>query len=202
MLSPLDLEEGLVDPAEFDSEFKADPTRFQVGRDGDHAMCPFQCDACVFENINNRSPIEADMNSMLMVCIRWVNLDSLWSREPETVRQNLITLRGYLSTMALFDIKDPLPMRGPFGVDDSFGYQAAIVLVWKSLGTGRNSTHVQFSSIRKVRSALSNYVHATPDGVGWSTIGGGETGGAGFHKQPDQFTLVQVFPVGLSQADG
>ncbi len=202
VLSPLDLEEGLVDPAEFDSEFKADPTRFQVGRDGDHTMCPFQCDECVFVNIIHRPPTEVEMSSMLMVCIRRVILDSFWSQEPETVRQNLSTLRGYVDTMALFGVVEALPSRGPFDVGDSFGYRAAIALVWKSLNGGRNSAHVQFSSIRKVRSALSNYVHTTPDGVGWSTVGSGETGGQVFTNSPTNSLWFRRFLLGCHRRMG
>lgn len=71
-----------------------------------------------------------------MICIRRVILDSLWSREPETVKQNLNILRGYLSTMELMSVDDPLPSSGPFPVDDSFGYKAACALVWKSMAPG------------------------------------------------------------------
>ena len=202
ILSPLDLDEGLVDPAEFDAEFKTDPDRFQVGRDGDHAMCPFQCDECVFVNVNLCPPSAADMDSVFMICVRRVILDSLWSREPETVRQNLTTLRGYLTTMALFEVDNPLPPRGPFAVDDSFGYKAAAVLVWKSMEAGRNSAHVQFSSIRKVRSALSNYTHTTPGGVGWSTIGSGESGGQVFTNSPTNSLWFRRFLLGCHKRMG
>lgn len=202
VLSPLDLEEGLVDPTEFDSELKSDPDRFQVGRDGDHAMCPFQCDECVFVNINKRYPTPKDMNSPLMICIRRVNLDSLWSREPETVKQNLNVLRGYLTTMELFEVEVPLPPRGPFEVDDSFGYKTACALVWKSLNSGRNSAHVQFSTIRKVRSAMSNFVHATPAGVGLSTIGSGESGGQVFTNSPTNSLWFRRFLLGCHKRMG
>jgi hypothetical protein len=30
--------------------------RFRVGRDGDHLLCPFQCDLCHFQNIQRRLP--------------------------------------------------------------------------------------------------------------------------------------------------
>lgn len=36
------LEEGLVDPAEFDSEYKADPARFQVGRISQSNECDYK----------------------------------------------------------------------------------------------------------------------------------------------------------------
>jgi len=202
VLSSLDLEEGLMDPSELDAEFKSDPSRFQVARDGDHAMCPFQCDDCVFVNVNGHYPAPGEADSLVMICIRRVILDSLWSREPETVRQNLNVLRGYLSTMELIAVNNPLPSRGPFGVDDSFGYKVAIALVLKSLSPGRNSAHVQFSSIRKVRSAVSNYVHTTPSGVGWSTIGGGESGGQVFTNSPTNSYWFRRFLLGCHKRMG
>ena len=201
-MSPLDLEEGLIDPDEFDSEVKTDPDRFKVGRDGDHVMCPFQCDECVFVNINKRYPTPRDADSLLMICIRRVTLDSLWSREPETVKQNLNVLRGYLTSMNLFEVEDPLPSRGPFEVKDSFGYKTACALVWKSLAPGRNSAHVQFSSIRKIRSAMSNYVHSTPNGVGWSTIGSGESGGQVFTNSPTNSLWFRRFLLGCHKRMG
>lgn len=191
-----------MDPAEFDSEFKADPDRFQVGRDGDHTMCPFQCDECVFVNINKRHPTPTETTSLAMICIRRVILDSLWSREPETVKQNLNILRGYLSTMELLSFDVPLPSRGPFPVDDSFGYKVACALVWKSMAPGRNSANVQFCTIRKVRSAVSNFVHTTPGGVGLSTVGASDTGGHTFTNSPTNSLWFRRFLLGCHKRMG
>ena len=87
-------------------------------------------------------------------------------------------------------------------MDDSVGYAVACALVWKSLAPGRNSAHVQFSSVRKVRSAMSNYVHSTPDGVGWSTIGSGESGGQVFTNSPTNSLWFRRFLLGCHKRMG
>ena len=131
MLSPADLEDGLVDPTELEgAECAEDPSRFQEGRDGDHLMCPFQCDECVFVNIQKRFPdTSKNKDSLLLLCIRRVILDSLWSRERETVKQNCGEVRRYLESMQLFGVVDPFPPRGPFPVEDSFGYKVACAVL-------------------------------------------------------------------------
>jgi hypothetical protein len=48
VLQACDLEESLLGPEELEEE---DPNRFRTARDGDHLMCPFQCDDCHFYNI-------------------------------------------------------------------------------------------------------------------------------------------------------
>ena len=57
-----------------------DPERFKLARDGDHLMCPFQCDDCHFQNLNT--------DGVLLLCIRRTNLDAVWARKPATVHSN------------------------------------------------------------------------------------------------------------------
>ena len=40
----------------FDNTLEGDEERFMTGRDGDHLMCPYQCDLCHFRNIQQRDP--------------------------------------------------------------------------------------------------------------------------------------------------
>jgi hypothetical protein len=65
-----------------------DKLRFAVARPGDHLFCPFQCELCHFRNLQGRSPqvgsgLLGDVE--LLKCLRRVNLDAFWSREPSTV---------------------------------------------------------------------------------------------------------------------
>ena len=43
-----------------------DPHRFQVARNGDHMMVPFQCDLCHFMNIQKRAPLESSQQDELL----------------------------------------------------------------------------------------------------------------------------------------
>jgi hypothetical protein len=53
VLQACDLEESLLGPDELEED---DPNRFKAARDGDHLMCPFQCNDCHFLNIQKRRP--------------------------------------------------------------------------------------------------------------------------------------------------
>jgi hypothetical protein len=101
----------------------------------------------------------------LLKCIRRANLDSLWSVEPRTVSRTLTECRRGSNIAQSLGFKHKLfaPM-GPFPVDDTFGMSAAIVILQLSLNPGKNDKHVQFSTIRKFRSAFSNVYHASAAG--------------------------------------
>jgi hypothetical protein len=53
-----------------------DQERFKLARDGDHLMCPFQCDGCHFQNLKKRAPGASDTDGVLLLCIRRANLDA------------------------------------------------------------------------------------------------------------------------------
>jgi len=61
-------------------------SRFMIARNGDNLVTPFQCDTCHFVNIMKREPLDDLASDVRMLkCIRRVNLDAFWSREPGTV---------------------------------------------------------------------------------------------------------------------
>jgi hypothetical protein len=64
--------------------------RFREARVGDHLMTPFQCEVCHFRNIYKRDPMDASLEDCdVLEFMRQAITDSLWSREPTTVRANL-----------------------------------------------------------------------------------------------------------------
>ena len=86
VLGALDLDDSIMDDSKMVED---DPERFQVARDGDHMMVPFQCDTCQFMNVQKRLPCPGNtQDELLMKCLRRVILDSFWSRERSTVCGN------------------------------------------------------------------------------------------------------------------
>jgi hypothetical protein len=86
VLQAADLDDCFLGP---DSLEEDDPDHFRCGRDGDHLMCPFQCDDCfLFYNIQHHRPGAKVQDKVLMMCIHRANLDAFWSREPATVHAN------------------------------------------------------------------------------------------------------------------
>jgi hypothetical protein len=143
-----------------------DEGRFMMARNGDNLVTPFQCDLCHFRNLLNRDPVDnLAQDIRLLKLIRRANLDALWSREPLTVKNNLLTCRQGASIATSLGIKVKLfrPM-GPFPVEDKFGMGAAVVMLQLSLQPGRYSNHMQFTSVRKFRSAFSNAYQASVEG--------------------------------------
>lgn len=70
-------------------EDASEKLRFKTARNGDHMICPFQCDMCHFHNIQKRDPIQENhQDELLGKTIRRAILDSLWARESSTVTSN------------------------------------------------------------------------------------------------------------------
>ena len=168
MLVVQDLEDSIVDESVYEDE---DPMRFAEARNGDHLCCPFQCDGCSFHNIRGRDPIYGnEQDDLTLVCIRRVNLDAFWARERSTVEYNTRQFKKYLEGCDLLGDRDPLPPKGPWGPGDTFGMKLACSILLRSLDKGNYTKNVQFETVRKVRSAYSNYVHASCGGIESSFI--------------------------------
>ena len=65
-----------------------DHKRFKEGQDGDHLMCPFQCDRCHFINIQGREPGALPKDALALTCICRANMDAFWARKSSTVAAN------------------------------------------------------------------------------------------------------------------
>ena len=77
-----------MDPNGLD-EFEDDTKRFREAREGDHFMCPFQCDDCMFFNMKGRYQREGSKeDELLATCVRRAILDAFWARERSTVEKN------------------------------------------------------------------------------------------------------------------
>jgi hypothetical protein len=157
--------EDLVSDDKMEEE---DPTRFKEARDGDHLMTPFQCDLCHFENCKGREVLLGnEQDKLALLGIRRANLDALWSRETSTVRANRLQGKHWISASESAGwVNFALPKRGPFPVKDTFGMQAAVNLLLRSRDVGINSKTIQYETMRKLRSFLSNYIHTTCGGHG------------------------------------
>jgi hypothetical protein len=75
VLQARDVEDWLMDPDDLVDE---DPTRYQEVRDGDHLICPFQCNLCHFINIHHCLPdSESASDKLCLMAIQRANLDAL-----------------------------------------------------------------------------------------------------------------------------
>jgi hypothetical protein len=169
VLTPADLVDEIVSVKEYQED--KDDFRFRFARDGDHLMCPFQCDLCQFINVKKRLPSGLPGDDVLQLCIRRANLDACWARETSTVTQNLREAVRVFKSSALLGTEGGYTKRGPFPIEDVFGMEIAAHHLLRSLDPGRNAKTIQYETMRHVRSHFSNFYHTTPNGVGLSTAG-------------------------------
>jgi hypothetical protein len=199
VLATVDLEQSIVNDEAMEEE---DPMRFREARDGDHLMCPFQCDDCQFWNRCRRAPIPKNIyDTLRLVCIRRAILDAFWARERSTVLSNRREGIRFLLNSERMGDWDPYPARGPWPLEDTFGVQMSGALLLRSLDEGRNAPKVQFETVRRLRAHLSNFVHTTPTGVGPSFIG--EEGGvAAITNSPTNSMWFRRFMKGMHKRMG
>ena len=169
VLTPADLADAIVDSQDMAEDQEA--FRFKFAREGDHLMCPFQCDECHFVNIKGRMPAGLTGDDVLLLCIRRAILDAFWARETSTVAQNRGELLRVLRMSKILGTEGGYSLRGPFPVADTFGMEIAAHHLLRSLDKGRNAETIQYETMRKIRSHFSNFFHTTPMGVGASTAG-------------------------------
>lgn len=147
-------EEGLELP-------QVDSDMFLCARAGDTLMTPFQCEFCLFQNIHGRNHLRIRPEDRLsMKLLRRANLDAFWARTSNTVQTNLGLVRRYIKTEIELDV-DTMPPRGPMPLEDTQGAGTAMVMLKRSLDRGRNARTVQFGTVRKLRSAFSNFWQAS-----------------------------------------
>jgi hypothetical protein len=139
--------------------------RCTEGRNGDNLVCPFQCDLCHFRNIKKRDPFSSDLRDLRLLCrIRRANLVAFWARIPGTVKSNLTLM---LMIVKVQEEDHGIPRghmfrpQGPHPVEDTFGMMNAVVLLDHSLNAGINAATVQFNTVPKTCSAMSNYKRTT-----------------------------------------
>jgi hypothetical protein len=135
-------------------------------RDGDSTVVPFECDLCIFCKLTkmaNPSPRNPE-DTLLMSAIRRINLNAFWSRSTATIQGNRDNLKQGLALSALVGLKGPYVHDGPYPSFDHVGYEVAIQMVLMSRRKGKHSlTHLQFDTIRKLRTVFGNQMRAAPE---------------------------------------
>ena len=111
-------------------ELEDDDSRFRSARDGDHLMCPFQCDGCHFRNIKGRNPSSELKDELLLTYIRRATLDAFWACESSTVTGNLRETMKITKSAQLLGIPDPCKVVAmPFPLKDSWGVGVACIVL-------------------------------------------------------------------------
>ena len=140
---------------------KGEESRYLVGIDGAFLVTPFQCDHCWFVNLERREPHHHSFkDERLLGYIRRANLDIIWSRAPGTIANAKNGIKHLLQSWRELGMTMDLPALGPWVVGDKVGFNVALGMLKYAQRPGNNrSTHMQFESIRKLRTAYA-HLHA------------------------------------------
>ena len=177
-------------------------TRYKAGRAGDMYLVPFQCPLCHFRNLRGRDPrLELPDDQRLQDFITRAILDSCWARESTTVEANLTSMKMVLRSAEKFSLREALPMMGPFPLDDTLGMSQAIITLDRSLAKGKYERFVQWSTTRKVVSAMNNLSQAALGGLG-DSIGAYENKKIWFSKAVGHNFFMSRFKEGLHRRVG
>ena len=107
--------------------------------------------------MKHRTPTKSLSDERLLIYIRRVNLDGMWSREPSTVRSIRTNTVKIIKSCSKLGLTPDLPEPGPWPVEDIVGCKLAIAMLDSSLSAGNNEpTHQQFDTIRKLRTSFSH----------------------------------------------
>ena len=141
------------DASGFNRTKDADKNHFKTARKGDHLMCGFQCDTCLFWLLKGRGPsIRIPKDNMLLRCIRRANLDAMWSREPKTVERNRREIERSIKLSTELGIDPKFETLGPYPSDEDVqGISVAVIILKRSLEPGRYADYIQFEAARKLR---------------------------------------------------
>ena len=136
-----------------------DKDDFEVARNGDHLMCPFLCDRCVFWILRAEPPKpDSHMDRLLLGDIRRASLDAFWSRSSSTVKGNARLVRRVIEDAQSRGMVGPYKDPGPAPSWDICGYQIAVCMLIDSTKSGRYSEqYKQWDTIRRVKTSVSNH---------------------------------------------
>jgi hypothetical protein len=119
---------------------------------------PFECNLCLFRNVCGREPeLKNKCNQFTLTTIRRAQLDVMWAREPYTVATNWARAKvDYDMTMGHLSVLPEylLPQLGLAEVWDRVGMAEALTSLVTSWRPGRNSTNIQWETMRKMRTWL------------------------------------------------
>lgn len=136
-------------------------SNYLEARPGDHLMAPFECEFCIFYKLQKRFPApSSQIDKLLLNCLRRANLDVFWSRATSTVKENNRRVKTMIKLSEAVGLQSPFIMNHQPSLDDDSGYQVAVNMLMYSKNKGKYKDHLQFDTIRHLRSAYGNFVRS------------------------------------------
>ena len=135
------------------------------GVEGSHLYIPMQCEVCWFQNIEGRHP-SPGRDDKYLTCIRRANLDGMLGKSLSMIQFHKRETLAALKNAKVIGKMPTYHARGPFPISDLMGMSLVVDMLVKSLvAKGRIFKHIQFSTLRKMRSTYTKYWECSPSGV-------------------------------------
>ena len=133
------------------------------GRNGDHSLVPFECDLCIFRKLRAQDPdLTSHTDTLLLAVIRRANLDAFWSSASSTVASRRSRIKASQRFSERLGLSGPYSQIQSLPNYDHCGYEVACQILLHSLNPGRNNhNHVQWDTIRQLRTCFSNFVRSS-----------------------------------------
>ena len=139
--------------------------RLNHGVAGVHLTIPFQCETCWMRNLEGRDP-EPGLDDLYVSHLRRANLDAMAGKSKNTIMTHRRLIHRMLRDAIEIRKTPSILPRGPFPLDDLVGMSLAVdELHYSITGIGRINDHVQFDTIRKLRSAFGKLWESSPRGA-------------------------------------
>ncbi len=135
------------------------------GVDGSHLCIPFQCELCWYCNLEGRDLVPGRDN-VYLTCIHQANINAMLGESLLTIRMHRRESERAISMVLTFGKTPAYHPRGPFPMINQVGMSLAVDILLKSLVTrGKLVEHVQFATLRKLRTTYTKNWESSPAGV-------------------------------------
>ena len=139
-----------------------DEIRYTQARPGDHLGLPFQCSNCHSQNIRGCNLKTGVAEDEAFDCIATrATLDAFWSRASKTVSGYVREVR-FMARYGLALGISPIPPLGPWPLYSHLGMKEAMMVLMRSMETGRGGARVKYGTARLFRACLTILWEASP----------------------------------------
>ena len=117
-------------------------------------------------NLEGRSPLPGSLDRAYAMSIRRANLDAMAGKARGTIAKHVAEVKLMVINSERIRKTPNLPSRGPYPLNDMLGMGVAVDMLQRSVTSkGRIKEHIQFGTMRKVRSAYSKLWTSSPVGI-------------------------------------
>ena len=155
-------------------------------------------------NLEGRDPnLSLATDLKYVKCIRRAALDAMAGKAKSTVQAHVDRIRENIRVCKMINRTPRLPHRGPMPMEDIVGMGWAVDLLMKYLtSTGRVTKHIQFDTMRQLRSTFTKMWSSSPRAIDEGASFSGNAAKVRFTSCPSQSEWFGDFLIGAEDRMG